>query len=163
MDNDTLIVHTDRERYMYSDGLNHQSNITFIINTNTMSQIYVGELFPYNHVSHSFNQYVKLDGRNLMYVDHGDAYPRSIVHQTHYNFAPTGWSDNYRNRPTTNELDLIRIKGAIGDNFTGTKVNGFEIGSNYNIVSGVSIPHDTLVDSVQSSKFITLKKSNELI
>ena len=110
-----------------------------------------GAIFPYNHVSHSFNQFVKMDGGNLIYVDHGDAYPRSVVLQTHYGFSPTGWSDNYKNRPITTELDLINIKGNTGDNNTGTKVNGFEIGTYNNLVAGVSIPHDTITDNAISS------------
>ncbi len=151
MDGTTLIVHTDRERYTSDDGKNHQSNITFMIDSATMTQLYVGAIFPYNHVSHSFNQFVKMDGGNLIYVDHGDAYPRSVVLQTHYGFSPTGWSDNYKNRPITTELDLINIKGNTGDNNTGTKVNGFEIGTYNNLVAGVSIPHDTITDNAISS------------
>jgi len=151
MDGTTLIVHTDRERYTSSDGKNHQSNITFMIDSTTMEPLYVGEIFPYNHVSHSFNQFVKMDGGNLIYVDHGDAYPRSVVLRTHYCFTTTGWSDNYINRPTTNELDLICIKGSIGDNDTGTKVNGFETGTYNNVVAGVSIPHDTITGNDISS------------
>lgn len=151
MDGTTLIVHTDRERYTSDDGLNHQSNITFMIDSTTMTQSYVGTLFPYNHVSHSFNQYVKMDGGNLIYVDHGDAYPRSVVLQTHYNFSVNGWSDNYKDRPLTNALDLINIKGSTGDNETGTKVNGFELGTYNNLVAGVSIPHDTMTDTAISS------------
>ncbi|BCJ92560.1 hypothetical protein acsn021_01290 [Anaerocolumna cellulosilytica] len=147
MDGTVLIVHADRERYTSDDGLNHQSNITFIIDSTSMTQFYVGALFPYNHVSHSFNQFVKMDSGNLVYVDHGDAYPRSVVMQTHYNFSVNGWSDNYRNRPATNELDLMTIKGSTGDNETGTKVNGFEIGTYHNLVAGVSIPHDTITDN----------------
>lgn len=147
MDGTTLIVHTDRERYTSSDGLNHQSNITFMIDSLTMRQSYVGALFPYNHVSHSFNQFVKMDGNNLIYVDHGDAYPRSVVMQTHYNFSLYGWNDKYGSRPYMNELDLINIVGEVGDNYTGTKVNGFELGTNNNLVAGVSIPHDSLTSS----------------
>lgn len=147
----TLIVHTDRERYTSDDGKNHQSNITFMIDSENMTQLYVGALFPYNHVSHSFNQFVKMDGDHLIYVDHGDAYPRSIVQQTHYYFSPYGWSDEYYDRPTTNEIDLLPIVGEIGDNDTGTKVNGFETGTYNNIVAGVSIPHDTITGNDISS------------
>lgn len=151
MDGSTLIVHTDRERYTSEDGNNHQSNITFMIDSNIMSQKYVGAIFPYNHVSHSFNQFIKMDGENLIYVDHGDAYPRSVVLRTHFGFSPTGWSDDYNNRPATNELDLMSIKGMIGDNNTGTKVSGFETGTYNNVVAGVSIPHDTITGNDISS------------
>ncbi len=41
MNGTNLIVHTDRERYLASDGLNHQSNISFIIDTATMKQRFI--------------------------------------------------------------------------------------------------------------------------
>ena len=31
------------------------------------------------YVSHSFNQFIDLDGNQIVAVDHGDAYPRSVV------------------------------------------------------------------------------------
>ncbi len=119
MDGTTLIVHTDRERYTTKDGLNHQSNLTFMINTTTMKQAYVSVLFPYNIVSHSMNQFVKMDGGNLI------------------------------NKPSTNSLKFLEIDGTAEANYTGTKVNGFEIGANHNIVAGVSIPHDTNTDELE--------------
>lgn len=147
MNGNTLIVHTDRERYTTpKDGLNHQSNITLMIDTTTMKQDYVGGTYPYNHVSHSFNQFVKMDGNNLLYIDHGDGTHRSIYLKSHPNFTPFGWTDNYYKGPETKDLYLLDIVGSVGDNTTGTKVNGFEIGKNNNLVAGVSIPHDKLSD-----------------
>lgn len=142
----TLVVYTARLRYTSSDGLNHQSNIAFVIDSSTMNVNYVGALFPYNHVSHSFNEFVKFDGNNVIYVDHGDAYPRSVVMQTHYGFQENAISDQYESRPTVNELDLLKIKGGLGDNYTGTQVNGFEIGQYHNLVAGISVPHDTMTE-----------------
>lgn len=146
MQGDTLVVHTARERYTADDGYNHQSNITFVINTDIMTKRYVGPLFPYNHVSHSFNQFVRFDGNDLIYVDHGDAYPRSVVMQIHRNGAldmadmlgGTYWR--------VEEIDLINILGQIGNNHTGTRVGGFEIGKYNNIVAGISLPHDTMTE-----------------
>ncbi len=31
------------------------------------------------YVSHSFNQFILTDGSDLLVVDHGDAYPRSVA------------------------------------------------------------------------------------
>jgi hypothetical protein len=42
------------------------------------------------------------------------------------------------------EQDLIDIKGETGDNHTGTRVAGLELGLYHNLVAGTSIPHDTL-------------------
>jgi uncharacterized protein YjdB len=158
MSGTTLIVHTDRERYQSGDGLNHQSNISFVIDTTTMKKLYVGTAFPYNHVSHSFAQFVKMDGSNLIYVDHGDAYPRSVVMQTHYNFAMNGWNGDM-NRNVISALDLLKFKGAIGDNYTGTTVNGFEIGLHHNLVAGISIPHESLTEA----NFMSYKVRNAYV
>ena len=53
----TLIVHTGREMYGM-EGIHHQSNITFVINTQDMTLI--NSDMPY--CSHSFNQFVVNDG-----------------------------------------------------------------------------------------------------
>lgn len=141
MQDDTLVVHTARERYTADDGYNHQSNITFVIDAKTMEKRYVGQLFPYNHVSHSFNQFVRFDGDNVIYVDHGDAYPRSVVMQVHRNGACDMAGKNEGIYWRADEIDLLNIVGRIGDNHTGTRVGGFEIGKYNNIVAGVSLPH----------------------
>ena len=144
MQGDTLVIHTARERYTSSDGFNHQSNITIVIDAKTMDKRYVGQLFPYNHVSHSFNQFVRFDGNNVIYVDHGDAYPRSVVMQTHRDGALAMAQKNEGVYWYTDEIDLLNIVGRIGDNHTGTRVGGFEIGKYNNIVAGVSLPHHSM-------------------
>lgn len=76
---DTLVLHTSRTRYTTEDKLNHQSQLTIIVNTKTMTVTNNLGRFQKNHVSHSFDQYVLFDGNTHVLVDHGDAYPRSIV------------------------------------------------------------------------------------
>src|SRR5699024_2462935 len=101
-----LTVHTSRERYLTDDGLNHQSQLTIILDTDTMkTKNYLGE-FQKNHVGHSFNQFAQYDGDKLILVDHGDAYPRSIVL-------------NKESGSEFTEVDLFKIPGAIGANCTG--------------------------------------------
>jgi len=46
---DKLIIHSGRLRYLTDDGLRHQSNISFLIDTKTMTVLKQ----PMNHVSHS--------------------------------------------------------------------------------------------------------------
>lgn len=77
-----LVVHAARLRPMTSDGLRHQSNITFYIKTDTMTPVYTTGEFGFDHVSHSFNQFVRNDNGRIITVDHGDAYPRSIYLQS---------------------------------------------------------------------------------
>ena len=125
---DDLTVHTARLRYKTEDGLNHQSQLTIIINTQTMTVKNPLVRFQENHVSHSFNQFVKYDNGNLLLVDHGDAYPRSIVlHKLH--------------GQTFEESNLFTIPGEIGANCTGVTLGGFEIGSKHYITAINTIDH----------------------
>lgn len=123
-----LVLHTSRLRYTTSDGLNHQSQLTIILNTETMTVTnYLGR-FQANHVSHSFDQYVRFDGVNHVLIDHGDAYPRSIVL-------------NKESGTTYEDVTLFDIPGTIGANCTGVSVGGFEISANHYIVAMNTIDH----------------------
>lgn len=74
-----LVIHTARTRYLTEDGLHHQSQLTIILDTDKMTvENFLGD-FQENHVSHSFNQFVKFDDDTFVLIDHGDAYPRSVV------------------------------------------------------------------------------------
>lgn len=123
----TLVFHTSRLRYTTEDGNRHQSQLTLIIDTENMCVTnYLGE-YQSNHVSHSFDQYVQFDGNDHVLVDHGDAYPRSVVlHKSGY---ITHRGADYR------EVDLFTIPGEIGDNFTGVSIGDFEISSDNYIVA----------------------------
>lgn len=128
-----LTVHTSRERYLTDDGLNHQSQLTIILDTDTMkTKNYLGE-FQKNHVGHSFNQFAQYDGDKLILVDHGDAYPRSIVL-------------NKESGSEFTEVDLFKIPGAIGANCTGVTVGGFEISNNNYLVAINSIDHNKVTE-----------------
>lgn len=118
-DEKTLILYAARERY---DG--HQSNITFFLDTATMTwQSIWGESFPDNHVGHSFGQFVRFDGDEIVTVDHGDAYPRSFVLQV-----------------DTFEIDLLELYGTTGDNVTNAIGSGFEVSESGYLFLGCSDP-----------------------
>lgn len=141
---DYLIVHAARGRL---DG--HQSNETIYVNKNTMRAEYVTSLIGFNHVSHSFSQFVRNIGNQVLMVDHGDAYPRSVVLQT-YQLNPGEFSsrpESYRKKT------LLDIKGATGDNNTGVTVDGFELGRNNHLVVGTAIPHDRFASDYDFSDY----------
>lgn len=125
---DQLTVHTTRKRYTTEDGLNHQSQLTIFVNTKSMKLENSLEEFQNNHVSHSFNQFVKYDGDDAVLVDHGDAYPRGIV-------LHKGQKNNFR------KITLFDIPGDIGANCTGVTLGGFAISKNNYIVAINSIQH----------------------
>lgn len=139
-----LILHTSRERYKSKDGNNHQSQLTIIIDTNTMKVTNSLKLFQPNHVSHSFDQYVKFDNDKHVLVDHGDAYPRSVV-------LSKSNGKNYK------KVNLFDIPGKIGANCTGVNVGGFEISSSNYLVAINSIDHSK-VKEYNSYKMVGLDR-----
>ncbi|WP_419885772.1 hypothetical protein [Paenibacillus sp. B-A-8] len=141
---DTLVFHTSRTRYTTEDKLNHQSQLTIIVNTKTMTVTNDLGRFQKNHVSHSFDQYVLFDGATHVLVDHGDAYPRSIV-------LNKGDGTSY------NEVDLFNIPGKIGANATGVSIGGFEMSSANYIVAMNTIDH-SLVKDYTSYEMVGLEK-----
>lgn len=128
-----FVLHMGRTRYKTSDGLNHQSQLTIIVDKNTMRV--VNDLGPFqsNHVSHSFNQFVKFDGKEHVLVDHGDAYPRSVVLSKS---SGSGYS----------KKDLFVIPGKIGANCTGVSVGGFEISGTHYLAAMNTIDHKLVTE-----------------
>jgi hypothetical protein len=176
----TLILHTSRLRYTSEDGLNHQSNLTVALNTNSMQLLEVSASFPVNHVSHSFNQFVLFDGGQPVFLDHGDAYPRSVVLQkgsivTAYpnpasgaeianptsgfdegspESTPSENTDQYAPSgiffQISDEINLFPIPGPVGENYTGVSVGGFEA-SDTSYIAAISTVHsDGTTDSSSS-------------
>lgn len=136
MQNNTLYIATARTMYVHDDGLNHQSNIEFAIDTKTMKYQNAED----SYVSHSFNQIVKFKDGNLYQVDHGDAFPRTIV---------LSIVDNYRTEDESKKrLNLFEISGCIGDNFTGVNLGGMEVGSKNVIVCGTAQPNEYKIKNV---------------
>lgn len=107
---DTIVLHTSRQRYLTEDGLHHQSQLTIVADMASMTVKNSLEAFQSNHVSHSFNQFVLYDGDKYVLLDHGDAFPRSVILQDSEEKA----------------VSLYPIEGPTGANCTGVCVGGFE-------------------------------------
>ena len=119
---DLLFVHTSHEMYASSDGLNHQANITLRLDMETMETALAGT--PYTYVSHSFNQFLLMDGDKCIMLDHGDAYPRAIV-LTECRVDPASgalWPDSDSNCQC---IGIETFPGETGENYTGASVGGF--------------------------------------
>lgn len=137
MNGSELVLHMSREMYSQPDDmLHHQSNITFYIDTKTMTKIN-GRKMPY--ASHSLSQYVKYDGDRLVFLDHGDAYPRALVMNTLEN-------------DTLKTMELFKLDGATGDNFTGTTADALEIGADGYLIAGASMPHQNAVNGITGAE-----------
>lgn len=77
-----LLIHTSHKMYQSYDGYNHQANVTIQVDTDNMT---ITDSFTdvanigRGYVSHSFNQFIEIENNKAVTIDHGDAYPRSIV------------------------------------------------------------------------------------
>ncbi|MDO4977827.1 MAG: fibronectin type III domain-containing protein [Eubacteriales bacterium] len=126
-----LAVKTCHTMYVTDEGYHHQSNMLIRFRTDTMtveSSNYSVSNISKGYVSHSFNQFVRYDGDSVVGVDHGDAYPRSVV-LTKTRAAGSGC--DYK--------EILAISGNVGNNDTGVSVGGFEISSSSYLVVGNSV------------------------
>ena len=140
MQDNLLYVATARQMFLYSDGKRHQSNISFLIDTKTMQE----KKAPHAYISHSFNQFVKFKDGTLYLLNHGDAFPRSLALSVFEDYAP-GMDE----RTSEKIQSLCSFQGSSGDNFTGCKVGGMEIGKDNVLVCGTMQPHERKVKAYQ--------------
>lgn len=148
-----LFVRTCHQMYKSDDGLNHQANVTFSVNTDTMSIInsFYGVMnVNYGYVSHSFNQFIKYADNRLLAVDHGDAYPRSVCFLKYSESAYKTYGI-YTDQVTT----MLDIPGAIGTNYTGVTVGGFEVSPSSYLVVGTS-----KIESQNKNVFVSVLNKN---
>lgn len=133
-----VYVRTSHEMYRSSDGLNHQANVTFSYNKQTGritdSCTDIMNLASTGFVSHSFNQFLKMDGNQIFAIDHGDTNPRSIV-LSRYN-TPAG-ADKFVG--ACSYMDVFTFEGKVGDNYTGAAVGGFEVSDRNYLVAFQSV------------------------
>lgn len=136
MNGSTLYVHTARTMYVHSDGLHHQSNIPFAIDTKTMKWKATED----SYCSHSFDQYVKFKDNCLYLANHGDAYPRSMCLTMINNYGTTeeSWS----------QVNVFELLGEIGNNYTGANIGGMEVGADNVLICGTAQPHKYKVKGV---------------
>ena len=153
MNGSLLYIHTARTMYVHDDGLHHQSNITFAIDTKTMKWDDTDD----SYVSHSFDQYVKFKDNSLYLTNHGDAYPRSICLTSITNYGTK--------EETSSNTDAFKLLGEIGENYTGASVGGMEVGKDNVLICGTAQPHKYKVKGVtgygsvktKNGKYVTLK------
>lgn len=104
----------------------HQGSHRFIIHSATMEKKFD---FPWC-VSHSFNQLMLKSGNRIVFVDHGDGYPRGI--QLESLLEPEEYPiDLYRNLKFESLVPMT-FKGRSGENATGVTVTGDHEGEENN-------------------------------
>lgn len=136
MRDSTLYLYTCRTMFTLWDGLNHQANIAFTIDTGTMK----AKVGTARHVSHSFNQRVRFKDGLVYVADHGDSFDRGICVAAYQNEAADDalW-----------EKVSFKFKGNRGNNYTGATLGDMEVGAANVLVCGTAQPHGYKVAGVK--------------
>ena len=148
-----LIFHTARQMYRNErDGFYHQANFTCAVNIDTMESL--RDVGKSKYVSHSFDQYIMFDGDKPIFLDHGDGYPlRSVMLYDSEKVMPIDTNMDvsvYVEYDWTKEIiEILKIEGAKGENFTGVSVGGLAMSDkNYLVV----------MDTIEQDKFLDYNK-----
>ena len=123
-----LVIHTSRATYAAGDKLDHESQLTLILNTDPMEVTNDLGLYQGNYVSASYNQFVRHDNGQHVLLDHGSGSPRGIV------------LHRYDGSSYAASL-LLSIPGDNAASCTGVTVGGFEISSGGYLAAMNSVDH----------------------
>ena len=134
MQGDYMMIQTAHEMY---DG--HQSNFSIVVDTSGSMQVtdahYEVSFDHIGYTSHSFNQFVKIDGDRIILLDQGDAYPRKLYMQN----ISAGIVNGVIRYGASYDTTIFDVPGGTGDNDTGISVGGFEKSSSGYLVAGNAI------------------------
>ena len=127
--NGMLYIHTCHQMISDENGVNHQANMTFMVNENDMSLRDSSadvENITTGYVSHSFNQFIAADDKYIFRVDHGDISPRgvSLVRSKLLSISGIRYT-----------IPLMFDKGSIS-NYTGASVGGLALSDETCIIAG---------------------------
>ncbi len=119
------------------DGKNHQATLSMGVNIADMTfsgMVYKLDYKTKGYISHSFNSLLTKTGSEIIAVDLGDAFPRTIVAFRGKNIAGG----------TLVNTDLFDIPGSKGDNSTGISLGGLEYTS-YTSDAAVKVTNNAVV------------------
>lgn len=155
-DDGRLFIHTCHKMYKTDDGLNHQANMSYVVNEDGMEieqQHYGISNIGTGYVSHSFNQFIIADGGYIYCVDHGDAYPRAI----------SITKRDQRNITKCTSTCPLEIQGKIGLNSTGVSVGSFDKIGDKLLIAGNSKTQESYEEwsnAQQKNIFLTYTDTN---
>ena len=151
-----LYIRTCHEMYADENGTNHQANVMIALRVSDMTvtdQLTRVLNSSYGYVSHSFNQFVRVDGETLLAVDHGDYYPRSVAL---FKYSKKAGSETFYGRTTmVNALPIVNSTYHYND--TGVSVGCFEFSSSHYLIAGNSYDQKEPADlmNVHRNIFVT--------
>ena len=158
---DILYIRTAHEMYADENGINHQANVMISVRLSDMTvtdQLTKTWNQSYGYVSHSFNQFVLVDGDTLLAVDHGDYYPRSVVL---FKYKAAAGQDTFYSRTTAvNALPIVDSSYHYND--TGVSVGGFQASSDHYLIAGCSADQTEVCDLMEAHRniFVTATPKN---
>ena len=153
---DYLYAITGREIYAIK-GIHHQTSYMYRVHIPTMTAE-TGSSWD-GCCSHSFNQFIALDGNRLVTVNHGDAYPRAV---TLCRFTEDASEKEFRGRGESE--DLLKISGIAGDNVTGASVGGLEVTDSSILTAGSTEDQTAAVGTAKQQNIFLIsldKKTGE--
>ena len=149
-----LFIATCHEMYA-NEGVHHQASMTFRLDEETLevkNEQYEVSNLSEGYVSHSFNQFIKVENGIVYRADHGDALPRGVV-------------------VTTGTVDSINLTGAeivkeatVSDNYynyTGITISDFDVDPNRIACTGSTVNIADENDS-QMNVYVTFTDKNTL-
>ena len=146
-----LIVNMARK--MYSG---HQANLTLQVSMSAMSSILNTDTGYTGYCSHAFNEFVLLDGNHIVELDHGDAYPRSIMLGYFNGDYTEGKFPTVNYTSTQTKINLVPFPAAADSsnmkevNYTGAAVGGFVQSSTSFIAAYNSVNQEKISEYWQS-------------
>ena len=167
---DALFIHTCHLMFKNSDGYvddqNHQANMVISVDTEAMR---VNECFSRisgshcGYISHSFNQFIAIDGEEIYVLNQGDSNTRGAI-LSHYPMAASSgrfhnWNEDvfmfYHNAfPFAEQADGASY------NVTGATLGGFAISDNCFVIAGSSSKEETVRADDQQNIFLTFTQKN---
>lgn len=150
-----LYIHTSHIKYTSRDGVRHQENMSLVVNTDAM----VASLEDYGrteaYVSHSFNQFIKVSGDQVITIDHGDGFPARAVIMGCHQAEDMGGTPLIRR-------NIYPIKGEFGENYTGLTLGGLELSDSSYLIAGASIDQENFEESYIFNVFLRVIKKDEV-
>ena len=153
-----LFIHTCHQMYTSSDGRRHQANMNFQLYVPSMKFVTANSAVGNpggDYVSHSFAQFVMIDGDDVVKVDLGDAYPRSVT------LLRINGAANSLSYTSVERVSMLDIKGKTGDNYTGVEIGGTAVSATHYLVAGISIDQKS-ESRTPSNLFVSAVPKNNL-
>lgn len=117
---DMIYVRAGHSMYKSPDGNNHQASMTICFQQTDMKVIGAYSYGGIGYVSHSLNQFIIVDqNRNVITLDHGDAYPRGFELMRWKTKAGAARID-----PQTTNLSLVSFPETKSYQWTGASAGG---------------------------------------